>query len=225
METPNTNDDPVFVKRVSLGGIALILAGLALIPQGVLSRNVPTAPARNLEFATAANSFEYRLGMMLVGLSLPLFVLGVFALYAYLSRTSHEKLALAGLAITVGFLVLFLPITGFAAFVVPAIGRLVEQGKPEMIAVMDQTFLEPFLPIQFLSGILWNIGNMLMGLAIWRSKILWKWSGFLFIVYGVVGIPAFLDVGAFQLVSPVLGGLAQITAGVSLRRSVLTRSY
>jgi hypothetical protein len=224
MDTSKTNNEPVFLKRVALGGIALILAGLALIPQGILSRNVPTAPERNLEFAIGANSFEYRLGIMLAGISLALFVLGVFALYAYLSRSSHEKLAFAGMAITVGFLVLFLPITGFAAFVVPAIGRLVEQGKPEMIAVMDQTFLEPFLPIQFLSGILWNIGNIVIGLAIWRSKILWKWSGFLFMVYGVVGIPAFLDVKAFQLVSPALGGLAQITAGVSLRRSASTSS-
>jgi len=88
----------------------------------------------------------------------------------------------------------------------------------EMFAVMDQTFKEPFLPIQFLAGILWNIGNILLGIAVWRSRTLWKWGGLLFIIYGVVGIPSFLDVKAFQIVSPTVGGLAQIAVGISLWR-------
>ena len=84
---------------------------------------------------------------------------------------------------------------------------------------MDQTFKEPFLPIQFLAGILWNIGNILLGIAVWRSGTLWKWGGLLFIIYGVVGIPSFLDVKVFQIVSPTVGGLAQIAVGISLWRS------
>ena len=221
MESAHPRHSPVLVKRVSLGGIALILAGLTLLPQGILTRAVPSDPARNLEFATGANSVEYRLASALTAVSLALFVLGVFALYGYLSTTRREGLAFAALVVTVGFLVLFLPITGFAFFVVPAIGSLIEQGNPEMLAAMDQTFKEPFLPIQFLSGITWNIGSILMGLAIWRSGRMWKWSGLLFLLYGVVAIPAFLDQKAFQLVAPIVGGLAQITAGISLRRSVM----
>ena len=219
MDSSDTKRTSAFTKRISLGAIALILAGLTLIPQGILTANVPSAPEQNLEFASLANSFSYRFSMMLVGISLALFILGVFALYAHLSQTKQEKMAFAGLIVTVGFLALFLPIIGFAAFVVPAIGALVEQGHTEMFAVMDETFKEPFLPIQFLAGILWNIGNILLGIAVWRSGTLWKWGGLLFIIYGVVGIPSFLDVKVFQVVSPTVGGLAQIAVGISLWRS------
>ena len=219
MDSSDTKRTSAFTKRISLGAIALILAGLTLIPQGILTANVPSAPEQNLEFASLANSFSYRFSMMLVGISLALFILGVFALYAHLSQTKQEKMAFAGLIVTVGFLALFLPIIGFAAFVVPAIGALVEQGHTEMFAVMDETFKEPFLPIQFLAGILWNIGNILLGIAVWRSGTLWKWGGLLFIIYGVVGIPSFLDVKVFQIASPTVGGLAQIAVGISLWRS------
>jgi hypothetical protein len=219
MNESDTKHCHLLSKRISLGAIALILAGLALLPQGVLTANVPSAPEQNLEFASGANSWGYRLSMMLVVISLALFILGVFALYAHLAQTKQEKTAFAGLIVTVGLLALFLPMTGFAAFVVPAIGALIKQGHPEMVAVMAETFKEPFLPIQFFAGILWNVGNILLGVAIWRSGTLWKWGGLLFIIYGVVGIPSYLDVKVFQIISPTVGGLAQIAVGISLRRS------
>lgn len=219
IESDTKNRHPLS-KRISLGAIALILAGLALLPQGVLTANVPSAPEQNIEFAAGANSLSYRLSMMLVVISLALFILGVFALYAHLAQTKQERMAFAGLIVTVGLLALFLPMTGFAAFVVPAIGALIEQGHTEMVAVMAETFKQPFLPIQFFAGILWNIGNILLGVAIWRSGTLWKWGGLLFIIYGVVGVPSYLDVKAFQIISPTVGGLAQIAVGISLWLSV-----
>jgi hypothetical protein len=218
MDSSDTKRTSIFTKRVSFGAIALILAGLTLLPQGIMTANVPTAPEQNLEFAAGANSLSYRFSLALVGISMALFILGIFALYAHLSQTRQEKVAFAGLLVTVGFLALFLPIIGFAAFVVPAIGALVEQGHMEMIAVMDATFKEPFLPIQFFAGILWNIGNILLGIAIWRSGTLWRWGGLLFIIYGVIGIPSYLDVKAFQIISPIVGGLAQIAVGISVWR-------
>jgi hypothetical protein len=218
MDSTATNRISTFSKRVSLGAIALILAGLTLLPQGILTANVPTAPEQNLAFASGANSFSYRFSLALVGISMALFILGIFALYAHLSQTRQEKVAFVGLLVVVGFLALFLPIIGFAAFVVPAIGALIEQGRMEMLAVMDATFKEPFIIIQFFAGILWNIGNILLGIAIWRSGTLWKWGGLLFVIYGVVGIPSFLDVKAFQIISPIEGGLAQIVVGTSVWR-------
>jgi hypothetical protein len=215
-----SHPNSVYPRRLRLGSIALILAGVTLAPQGPLTSDVPSAPEQNLEFATGANSFSFRLGMLLVGLALPFLVLGVFALYARLSSTKQERLALVGLIMTVGFLVLFLPVTGFAAYVVPAIGELVEQGRPEMVEVMDQTFREPFLVIPFLSGILWNVGMILLGIAAWQSDTLWKWGGLLLVVSGVIGIPAFLDVKAFQIVGTLIIGLSLIVVGVDLRRSL-----
>lgn len=207
-----------FANRIPLGALALILAGLTLAPTGLLMRGVPTAPARNLEFAAGANSSSWRLGMALAGLSLALLILGTLALYAHLSQTKEESLAFIGLVMTIGFVALMLPVTGFAAYVVPAIGRMVAQGQTEMVEVMNQTFKEPFLAIPFFSGILWNIGSVLLGIAIWRSGTLPSWTGVLYIAYGVLGIPAFLDVKALQIVAPLVGGSAQVAVGLSLWR-------
>jgi hypothetical protein len=207
-------------NRIALGALALVVAGVTQLPTGILRAGVPSDPAQNLAFALGANSLAFRLGMALTGVSLAFFVLGVFALYAYLSRGRAERLAFVGLVMTVGFLVLFLPLIGFAAYVVPAIGVLAEQGQTEMLEVMDQTFVEPFILIPFLAGILWNVGVLLLGIAIWRSGRLWRWSGWLFILFGVIGIPGFLDVEILQLIGSVLLGLAQLAAGVTLFRAV-----
>ena len=207
-------------NRLALGALALVVAGVTQLPTGILRAGVPSDPAHNLEFALGANSTAFRLGIALTDVSLAFFVLGLIALYAYLSRTRAERLAFAGLVMTVGFLVLFLPLIGFVAYMVPAIGVLAEQGQTEMIQVMDQTFQEPFILIPFLGNILWTVGCIPLGLAIWRSGRLWKWSGLLFILFGVIGLPAIFDVGVLQVIASVLLGLGQLTAGVSLFRAV-----
>jgi hypothetical protein len=53
----------VLSKRLTLGALALVLAGVTQLPTGILRAGVPSDPARNLEFALGANSFAFRLGM------------------------------------------------------------------------------------------------------------------------------------------------------------------
>ena len=119
---------------------------------------------------------------------------------------------------TVGFLVLYIPITGFAAYVVPAVGVLIEGGHADAVEVMEQTFREPFAAVSFLSGILYYVCIVLTGVAVWSSETLWRWGGLLYIVSGVVGIPAFLDVPFALNVAPLVWAAAVV--GVSLWRSV-----
>jgi hypothetical protein len=208
-------------NRLALGALALVVAGVIQLPIGILRAGVPlSAAARNPEVALAANSTAFRLAGALADVSVAFFVLGLFALYAYLSRTTAERLAFVGLVTTVGFLVLFLPVFGYIAYVVPAIGSLAEQGHVEMIQVMDQTFKEPFILIPGLGGGLWGLGCIPLGLAIWRIGSLWKWSGLLFILFGVIGILAILDGQILQLIASVLLGLALLAAGVTLFRAV-----
>jgi hypothetical protein len=211
-------------SRLRLGALALIAAGLLLAPQGPLTFDVPTAPDQNLAFATGANSAAYRVAMTLTGIGIAFMVLGVFALYVRLAATAQERLAFVGLVMTVGLLVLFLPIMGFALYVVPAVGSLVDQGRPEMIDVMDQTFKEPSLPIAFLGGILWQVGGIVLGIAIFRSGVFWKLSGLLLIISALVGIPAFLDQKVLQLIGSFLTLLALVVVGIDLWRSTSDKS-
>ena len=206
-------------QRIRLGALALVLSGIVLVPVPFL-QNVPTNPEQNVAFALGANTLAWRFSLVLAFIYFALLVLGSFALYARLARTRVERWAFAGLVVTVGFLVLYIPITGFAAYVVPAVGVLIEGGHADAVEVMEQTFREPFAAVSFLSGILYYVGIVLTGVAVWRSETLWRWGGVLYIVSGVVGIPAFLDVPFAQNVAPLVWAAAAVVVGVSLWRSV-----
>ena len=53
------------------------------------------------------------------------------------------------------------------------------------------------------------------------GETLWGWGGLIYIVSGVVGIPAFLDVPFAQNVAPLVwAAAAAVVVGVSLWRSV-----
>lgn len=211
-----------FRSHIRAGAVALILAGIAsaLVPLG--TSGVPTNPAQNVAFAIGANSWGWRVSMMLALVYQASLVLGSLALYVHLSQTRAERWAFAGLVITVGCTMLFVPMMGFAAFVVPAIGALIEAGQADAVAVMDQTFREPFAVFPFLGGIFVNLGLIFNGVAVRRSGTLPKWAGLLLIGGGVLGVPAFLDVPQFQLVAPIVTGAALIAIGVSLWKQSVT---
>jgi predicted permease len=225
MNTSEMKLKSVPANRISLGGIALIVAGIAVLAAILMLLGSSGNPhTEQLQVVLEADTFAYRLALALAPVYMAFFALGTIALYAYLSPTKQEKLAFAGMVVTVLFIALYLPIIGVAAYVFPAIGNLAAQGKEEMIAVMDAAFAEPFIIIPFLGGILWHIGPVLMGAAIWRSGALWKWGGLLLIIDGVLSIPGFvLDMKLLSNVAGMIGGIGQVALGISLFQSVRSR--
>ena len=229
MNTSEMKPKSVPANRISLGGIALIVAGIAVLTAILLGLDSQSNPhTEQVQAVLEADTFAYRLGLALAQVYMAFLALGMIALYAYLSPTRQEKLAFAGMVITVLFLALFLPIVGVAAYVFPTIGNLVRQGQTEMIAVMDAAFANPaepgFLIIPFLAGILWHIGPVLMGAAIWRSGALWKWGGLLLIIDGVLSIPGFvLDMRVLADFAGMVGGIGLIVLGFALFLSVRGR--
>ena len=197
------------------GAAALVLGGLVLVPVPFL-QNTVTSPDENAAFAMGANTASWRLSMLLAMLSVPFLVFGLFTLYSHLRRTRARRSARAGLAVTVGFLLLFVPMYSFAAFVVPAVGALLEAGQPNAVDVMDQTFKEPLIAIPFFAGILYNLGYVLTGIAVWRSATLSKWGGLALAIAGVVGVPAFLDVPWAQNVTPIVLAAGTLIVGANL---------
>jgi hypothetical protein len=197
------------------GAAALVLGGLVLVPVPFL-QNTVTSPDENVAFALAANSTAWRVSMLLAIVSVPLLVFGAFALYSHLRRTRARRLARAGLVVTVALLLTVVPMYGFAAFVAPAVGALLDAGQSNAVDVMDQTFKEPLIAIPFFAGILYNLGYVLTGIAVWRSRTLPKWGGLAFVMAGVLGIPAFLDVPWAQTVTPFVLAAATLTVGASL---------
>ena len=198
-----------------VGATALILSGLVTAPVPFL-QNIPTDPSQNEAFALGASTMSWRVSMLLAMLAVPLLVFGSFALYSHLAHTSARRLARVGLVMSVGLLLLFVPMYGFAAFVVPAVGEVIASGQADAVDVMAQTFEEPFIAVPFLSGIFLNLGYVLTGIAVWRSGTLVKWGGLIFVLAGIIGVPAFLDVPVAQNIAPIVFAVGTSLIGISL---------
>jgi hypothetical protein len=76
-----------------------------------------------------------------------------------------------------------LPITGWSAFAAPAIGRAYVGGieDTKRIGVGSD-----FLVIFMLTILLAFVGNVLLGVTIWRSRTLPKWAGAIWIAWAVM---------------------------------------
>jgi hypothetical protein len=205
-----------FRRRIRAGAVALVLAGVALVPVPLLMAGVPTNPTQNMAFAMGANTLAWRVAGLLSTLALACYMLGGFALYAHLARTRAERWAFAGLIITGVCLMPFLTGKGFSDYVAPSVGALIAAGHRDAIEIMDQIFKEPAMLATFLSGLIVNVGYLLTGIAVWRSGTLWKWGGTVLVIASVLLVPAFLDVSLAQFVAPLVWALGLIGVGISL---------
>ncbi len=129
-------------------------------------------------------------------LGIILLIFGVIGLGAYFAqnRVRSRRLGLAAMVVTIAANMLFLPITGWAAFGEPAIGRAYLSGVEE--AMQFNPGLD-FSVIFLLSIPLALVGNVLLGIAIWRSKVLPKWSGAIWLAWAVMFYVAGVLYGVF----------------------------
>jgi hypothetical protein len=135
------------------------------------------------------------------------------------SRSAKEghsgRLRLVAMVTTIAANMLFLPIAGWAAFGEPVIGRAYLSGIEE--AMQFNPGID-FSVIFLLSILLAFVGNVLLGIAIWRSRTLPKWSGAIWIAWAVMFYIAgvlygLLFVGSSPPTQPVGAALLAISGG------------
>jgi hypothetical protein len=150
-------------------------------------------------------------------LGIILLIFGVIALGAYLAKEKgrSRRLGLVAMVVTIAANMLFLPIAGWAAFGEPAIGRAYLSGIEEAMQINPGP---DFSAIFLLSVVLAFIGNVLLGIAIWRSRILPKWAGAIWIAWAVLFYVAgvlygLLFVGSSPPTQPVGALLIAISGG------------
>ena len=114
-----------------------------------------------------------------IGLILAIF--GTFALGAYLARSRAGRMGLVAMAIAVFGSALFLLIGGVSTFSVPEQGQMHLQGVEgyrEMPTILAQTLVMATMGVAML---LMLVGNVLLGVAVWRSGTLPRWAGALWV--------------------------------------------
>ena len=127
-------------------------------------------------------------------------IFGTFALGAYLTRSRAGRLGLVAMVIAVFGHALFLPIGGVSTFAVPEEGQAVLAGLEEFEAlptILANTLQTATFGVSILLGF---VGNVLLGVAVWRSGILPKWAGALWafapVLMYVLGMVYAMTIGA-----------------------------
>ncbi len=114
---------------------------------------------------------------------------------------------------------LVLTIFGFSTIISPVIGRLYLAGQPGTMEVNEAIFSSPAFIFLVVPGLLlYVVGTILFGVAIWRSGTLPKWAGVLYAPTGLL-IAAGVQIGWAQ----TLGSTVLVVAGGWIAWSVLGR--
>jgi len=210
-----------------------ITAGLVGLPlYGVLtlwsSLTPQPDPATQYDaWARFVTTNEYVIGHLLgSGLGLIAGIFGTFALGAYLASSRSAAIALTGMVVAVFGAALFLLPMGVSTFSAPAegFGYIASGQRAAELApsLAGQLFALTFLLVIVLS----LVGNIILGIAIWRSGMLPKWTGALWaaapLLMYVFGIIYALVIGVQSTPPTVPLGAALIVVAGS---AILWRSY
>jgi hypothetical protein len=151
-------------------------------------------------------------------------ILGAFALGAYLAGGRAGSLGLVAMVVTVVGQALGLVIGGVSTFATNAIGRAYLAG---IEGVMQVEFSNAMTAILGLAILLMFVGNVLLGVAVWRSGILPKWAGAIWVAsalmfYVLGGVLGMVTTGSSLVTQPV-GGLLIAISGAWIVWSALRR--
>jgi hypothetical protein len=228
MNTRTTGPSPLDSATATTGGRARsrstatwTRAGLLTLPlYGALvaygSRNPQpdqvTDPAGWARFVSSRAYLVEHLTTVVLGTTLV--VLGTLALGSLLA-SRVPRLALTGLVLSVtGYVLLTVPGV-ISTFATPAIGAAYLAGHEDVMAMEFSPLLGPLFALALLLAV---AGNVLLGVAVWRSGLLPRWSGVLWVVAAVVfyllgAALGMATTGASLPTQPVGGAMAAVAGG------------
>ncbi|HVF01032.1 MAG TPA: hypothetical protein VNA27_06795 [Rubrobacteraceae bacterium] len=104
-------------------------------------------------------------------------IFGTFALGAYLTRSRAGRRGVVAMVITVLGSAVFLPGMGVSAFAAPEEGQAYLAGIEGLADLPTSSADIAFAATSLLVVVLLFVGNVLLGVAIWRLEKLPKWPG------------------------------------------------
>lgn len=216
MSTPSPSTAWIKAGLVALPVYGLVVGYATLQPQPDPTRN----PEAWAQFVSSRSYLLEHLASGVVGAVLAIF--GTFALGSLLATSRAGRSALWGTVLAVtGHILLLVPGT-ISTFATPVIGAAYLRGNREVMALEFSPVLTAIFGIALLLTV---VGNVILGLAIWRSRVLPRWAGLIWIAAALVfyAFGAFLGMattGASLPTQPA-GGLLMALGGGWIAWSVL----
>jgi hypothetical protein len=183
MSSPSS--PPNTINWIRIGVLALPISGLLTIWSTLIPQPNPTTEFE--AWSRFVTTTEYLISHLLgTNLGIILLIFGVIALGAYLAKEGGRsgRLGLMAMVIMIAANALALMSAGgWSTFAAPAIGRAYLSGIED--AMLIDVGLD-YIVIFMLVIVLAFIGNVLLGIAIWRSRTLPKWAGAIWIAWAVL---------------------------------------
>ena len=162
------------------------------------------------DYYVLTHVFGSILGMILA-------IFGVFALGAYLSGTRAGRMGLWAMVATVFGSALFLPGMGISTFASPKQGQAYLAGIEELSKLPDIFADTVYALTSLVMVLLIFAGNMLLGVAVWRSRTLPKLAGAMWAAAAVLMYPMGLvyeaTIGPASTPPTVVAGAALMVVG------------
>ncbi len=220
MSTPN------ITRWIGIGLLGLPLYGTLTFWS---SLDPQPDPSTHLEaWSRFVTTNYYVLGHLLGSiLGLIFLIFGIFALGAFLARSRAGRMGLVAMVITVLGNALFLPLQGISTFSAPKEGQAVLAGIEEY-EKLPPIFADTASSLTgLLDIVLLLVGNILVGVAVWRSGTLPRWVGALWAAANVLMYLSLVyaaTIGPASTPPTVLVGAALVViSGAWMAWSVLSR--
>lgn len=221
MSTPNTT------RWIAFG-----LVGLPLYGALTFFSSLDPQPDPNTHYE-AFSRFVTTNGYVLKHLFLTILgtIFGIFgsiALGAFLTRSRAGRMGLVAMVLTVLGYCLFLTWGGVSTFATPQEGQAYLAGIEEfheLPTILANTLQGATMVVSILLGF---VGNVLLGVAVWRSGILPKWAGALWafapVLMYIFGLVYAMTIGA-QATPPTVpaGAVVLVISGAWIAWSALSR--
>lgn len=209
------------MPTVRLGLLTLPLAGLLVTWAAVASSaffdfsDTVIDPDEVAQAYASAGYFWSQFAGYILGLSL--LTLGVFALTVYLSDIRGERWALVANVLSILGIGLLLSHYGLRTYAVPALGGAYLGGEENAVGMANVIFGSPTDSVFYAAFLLYSVGFILFGFAVWGSGTLTRWAGV------VLALHAPLLSGPLPDLFSVLGALLLLIGGGWIAFDVLRR--
>lgn len=174
-------------KRDLVGLLTLPISGILALA-ALMIRGPIGSPLDDIEAWSRFTSTGMYLGAqiaMIAAYVLPFY--GLCSLYICLAGNDRvERTAFIGMLTSLMGTALALPASGIFAFVAPVVGRSFLQNQVNISQVFIDSVSGPGLMVGMVSAILYTLGPVFLGVAVWRSHDLPKWAGAFFAVHGAL---------------------------------------
>ena len=172
--------------------------------------------------------FYFLKHLLASGLGIIFVIFGTIALGAYLIRSRAGRMGLAGMVSAIFGTLLFLMVGGVSIFAAPKQGQAILAGIEEYEKLPDILADTALLPTMAVGVLLMLVGNVLLGVAAWRSGMLPRWAGALWVAGSALPllgqIYIILPIGADSTPPTVpTGALLLVMGGAWMAWSVLRR--